>query len=245
MTLASVLASAALLLSSPDAPSQTYILDSEAWQDARQVSVVGKAADVEVVVSEVARAELVYPKDAEVLEPQLAQTEDGLELTLSDEASEHRVNVMLYLPADTELQLRLGQGGVRVEGVATLDINVDIGSVQVLGSESATIRTTAGDVRLENATGAAQISSTSGNLSLDFIQAPSASVSAQTGAGDVELSLPPDADVSVTGTSASRELSGFDELLRPDEGRTRLGQGWHEVSLSSEVGSVTFKLKGN
>ena len=244
MTLASVLASAALLLSSPDVPSQTYILDSEAWQDARQVSVIGEAANVEVMVSEVARAELVYPKDAEVLEPQLVQTGDGLELTL-DETSKHRAAVTLYLPADIRLQLRLGQGEVRVEGVATLDINVGVGSVQVLGSESATIRTTAGDVRLEGATGSAQVSSTSGNLSLDFVQAPSASVSAQTGAGDVELSLPPDADVSVTGTSASRELSGFDELLRPDEGRTRLGQGWHEVSLSSEVGSVTFKLKGN
>ena len=254
-------AALALLSVSPSAvakaqPEQTtYTLEGEMWREVKSLSVINAAGDIEVIASENPRTEITYRKlepNALHTEPQVVVGEEGLELTVINPAwpNEQKQNlaadITLYLAPDTDLTIRVNSGNIRLENIRNVKLTTDVGDIYVLGSEAADVQSYAGDVTLEQVTGAAHVSSSAGSLSLDFAQPPSGPISAKTGAGDVSLSLPRGSDVSIIAVSESRDLSGdFGELLSPDEGRARLGQGWHEVDLSSSAGEVSFRLKGN
>jgi DUF4097 and DUF4098 domain-containing protein YvlB len=151
---------------------------------------------------------------------------------------ECRVDLIVSIPEKIPLQVRAGMGDVKVTGSREdIDVKVGSGLISLKGDiQNLKALSGSGDIKLEGLAQQADIKTGSGDIELDYRVAPSSGkLMVQTGTGDVQVYLPPGANVKSqitagNGTVINEFTSAKDEALL-------------QVDAASEAGDIQIRKK--
>lgn len=201
------------------------------------VRVEGVAGPVTVETGDFSRAEVhvvrlaASQRELDCYRTQVSATRNSLTIQHVQDQS----RACRSINARQEVRLRLPRSAnVEMESIAGA---VEIGPVDgMLRLNSIAGRTTLAEVR------SAEISSIAGRLVLGLAPLGREGIDVSSVAGPIELSAAPGVDADVEVSSIMGSVRGFSDLEGENGGyRARIGRGGARVSLSSIVGSVTFR----
>jgi hypothetical protein len=211
--------------------------DEEAWAGLERLLIVNTVGDIMVKGDDELEVEVVYRGNRRTKNavPETLQTDyDVSSRTLRIIGVDPKLSENERRNLSAEMTLSVPEN-VQVEVVS------NIGDINVSNLAAANLETNVGDVRLENVIGDIEVTTNTGDITLDLDENVNAPIRAKSNVGDVTLELESDSNVSITATSNSRDLSGDLDKVTGNEGRSRLGSGDYEVNLSTNVGGIRFE----
>lgn len=157
-------------------------------------------------------------------------------------------NLRIRVPQNKDLTLRLGAGAITVRDVnCLLHIQNFNGAVQAAGvSGSLWVRTIAGSVSVENATGKKlDIESASGDIRLAGVRSPK--TVARTDSGKIAIAVAQDIGAQLNVRTQKGRIASQFELPLADEQRQlrgKVGAGATKIDVESASGDIEFREVG-
>ncbi|MFG2147561.1 hypothetical protein ACGFRG_25760 [Streptomyces sp. NPDC048696] len=182
---------------------------------------VGPGADGEVRVKERLSWSLRKPKVTKEWDGDTLKLRPECGGLLSVTGLDCSVQLDLTVPAGVELKVKNGSGAVRVTGLTgPVDVRAGSGSVKLYGVRGPITGSVDSGSLNGSAIGSAdaEVRVRSGQASLEFV-APPRRVSASSGSGSVEVSLPPGSRYRVAGKAGSGVRDVDDALVDPASAR--------------------------
>ncbi|MBD0747209.1 hypothetical protein [Streptomyces sp. CBMA152] len=196
---------------------------------------IGPGADGEVRVKERLSWSLRKPKVTKVWDGDTLRLRPECGGLLSVTGLDCSVQLDLTVPAGVELNVKSGSGTVRVSGLTgPVDVRAGSGSVKLYGVRGPITGSVDSGSFSGSAIGSAsaEMRVRSGQASLEFVTPPRR-VSASSGSGSVEVSLPPGSRYRVAGSVGSGARDVDDALVDPASDRL--------LTISTGSGAATAR----
>jgi hypothetical protein len=194
-----------------------------------EIVVTGGSGDVVVRTAPIAQTRISrVVRYRDVHEPGVTYRLAGTVLTVDTNCGPHcSVSYDIEAPAGVAVRGELGSGDVTMTNVATAELVVRSGSIDLTGASGAVkLQTRSGDIRVQDLTGASQLSAASG--SIDGTGLGGGAIVADAKSGDISLTL------SRPGSVSARANSGDVSVVVPD--------GAYQVRASASSGDTTVDV---